>query len=764
MGTRTRTMARVLVPAALTLAIAISCPTPIDEALLLVVDDETAPVITVGSPAQNSLYRYTVDVSGTLSDSSGATGQEPGFVRSLAFSVLGNVALPRIVTFSRDGSFTVDPPDPTFAYTPATGAFSFMVDTEALDGMQFFTFVAEDLNGNHSQQTVTLLQDPIGPKLTVNAPLNGSSWPLLLPVVGNVVNENGAASGDRIAKLTTSIMGVESHQLDMKLLELQGDGRYHGITGTAAENFWFEPSSGDFGDSFDLSSASGNLQLMVEVEDARGMASTAFLSLFDNNTGPEIILDDAFHPCPDIYSSEVTTSITMLGWVDPANLGSGTTRYILEPTVGVPRPVQYLVEGIQLDPATGEFWFTFNPQEAPVLEGRLTVHVYAEDNGSRITHETHTIYDDPVSPSGTFAVASGATYANTTATSLAFTISDSSSGMSQMRFNNDGGSWSAWESYSATAHAWTLAAANGTRTVNAEFSDQAGNSFVTSDTIILDTVPPSVSTFRIDGGAAYTTGLTVNLEISAADSLSGMHQMQFSNNGTNWSALETYATSTTLTLTDSDGTRTVFARFIDNAGNDQTASDTIILDRAGPSVSEFTIGAGDGWTGSRSVTLTITATDAASGIAEMRLRNDGGTWGSWTGYSASTGWQLANADGTRTVYMEIRDSAGNVSSASDSIGLDRVSPIISTFEIDGGATSTEDTGVTLTITASDALSGTYQMRFQNDGESWSSWQAYSGSQSWTLKDTAGTRSVSVEVSDQAGNTDSTSDSITYSPP
>ena len=62
--------------------------------------------------------------------------------------------------------------------------------------------------------------------------------------------------------------------------------------------------------------------------------------------------------------------------------------------------------------------------------------------------------------------------------------------------------------------------------------------------------------------------------------------MQFSNDNTNWSTAETYATSKTWTLSSGDGTKTVYAKFKDTAGNWSTAySDTITLDTTAPDTS-----------------------------------------------------------------------------------------------------------------------------------------------------------------------------------
>ena len=109
-----------------------------------------------------------------------------------------------------------------------------------------------------------------------------------------------------------------------------------------------------------------------------------------------------------------------------------------------------------------------------------------------------------------------------------------------------------------------------------------------SDGIIVsigDTTPPT-GTITINNGAAQTNTTSVTLTLSATDNSGTVSQMQFSNNRTTYSTAEAYATSKTWTLASGDGTKTVYAKFKDAAGNWSTAaSDTIALDTTPPSLS-----------------------------------------------------------------------------------------------------------------------------------------------------------------------------------
>ncbi|MDD5135749.1 MAG: immunoglobulin domain-containing protein, partial [Candidatus Omnitrophica bacterium] len=100
-----------------------------------------------------------------------------------------------------------------------------------------------------------------------------------------------------------------------------------------------------------------------------------------------------------------------------------------------------------------------------------------------------------------------------------------------------------------------------------------------------DTTPPT-GTIRINDGAAITNNGSVRLTLSATDAGSGMgagSQMKFSSEGTYWSTEEAYGTAKSWGLLAGDGTRTVYVKFKDVAGNWSNAiSASIIVDTTAP--------------------------------------------------------------------------------------------------------------------------------------------------------------------------------------
>ncbi len=125
-----------------------------------------------------------------------------------------------------------------------------------------------------------------------------------------------------------------------------------------------------------------------------------------------------------------------------------------------------------------------------------------------------------------------------------------------------------------------------------------------------------------------------------------------------------------------DGTYYFYAIGTDAVGNIEEAPTgpdydaTTLVDTAGPQVASFLIDDGAEYVNGLAVNLDSDVAD----VAEMRFRDQGGTWIEWEGYAADRAWTLPAGDGTKTVEAEFKDSSGNVTSVSDAIILDTTAP------------------------------------------------------------------------------------------
>jgi outer membrane protein assembly factor BamB len=173
---------------------------------------------------------------------------------------------------------------------------------------------------------------------------------------------------------------------------------------------------------------------------------------------------------------------------------------------------------------------------------------------------------DTTPPTGSVSINSGSSYTKSTSVTLGLSASDPDDSVAQMRFSNDGSSWSSWESY-ATSKPWTLATSDGAKTVYVQFKDSAGNPSVSySDGIILDTVAPSGSITSHTDGAIENSG-SFSVSGSASDVSSGVQKVEISVDSGSYSAVTSGTASWSYSASGlADGSHTFKIKVTDNAG------------------------------------------------------------------------------------------------------------------------------------------------------------------------------------------------------
>jgi hypothetical protein len=233
--------------------------------------------------------------------------------------------------------------------------------------------------------------------------------------------------------------------------------------------------------------------------------------------------------------------------------------------------------------------------------------------------------------------------------------------------------------------------------------------------------------------------------------------MAFSNDGSSWSAWQTYSAFANWSLSGGDGLKTVYVRFKDAAGNISSIfSSTITLDTAAGTEYGFTINNGALFTNQILVTLTV---GARARTPQMRVSNDGGFAGSqWEPYNSRKPWtitQYGNYVIPRVVYLQYKDTTGIISSTyQDDIILDTNPPtgsvtIVGSSSIARRASAT----ATLVLSATDDVSGVGAMLISNRSDfTGASWEPYATSRGWTLDSN---KTVYVRYRDNAGNVSQT---------
>ncbi len=131
----------------------------------------------------------------------------------------------------------------------------------------------------------------------------------------------------------------------------------------------------------------------------------------------------------------------------------------------------------------GSHWTAWEPLAAtkayalPAGEGYKTVRVqFLDKTNNRSATFSDFIRVDTIAPTGTIIINSGALSTKTSAVTLKLTWSDGTgSGVSRMRFSDDGAHWTAFETLKAS-RAYTLPAGLGYHTVRVQYLD-AGNNY-----------------------------------------------------------------------------------------------------------------------------------------------------------------------------------------------------------------------------------------------------------------------------------------------
>lgn len=188
-----------------------------------------------------------------------------------------------------------------------------------------------------------------------------------------------------------------------------------------------------------------------------------------------------------------------------------------------------------------------------------------------------------------------------------------------------------------------------------------------------DTAAPT-GTLVANDGAYNTTIKDVTLTITGSDTESGPYQISLSNDNVSWSAWEPFTTTKSWQITVGQGTKTIYLKIKDTAGNiSNIISTTIFLkdDVTSPTIS-IVINNGAETTSSATVTLTLSAVDDGTSPDKLvqRFSNDGTTWSGWETATFTKTWDLASgADGQRVVYYQVKDAVGNIQTAGDTISL-----------------------------------------------------------------------------------------------
>jgi hypothetical protein len=287
-----------------------------------------------------------------------------------------------------------------------------------------------------------------------------------------------------------------------------------------------------------------------------------------------------------------------------------------------------------------------------------------------------------------------------------------------------------------------------------------------------DLIAPTVASITMP---ATTTTQDVEVTIDATDD-NVVAELQLAREDGNWGPWQPFAPAVSYELSDGLGTKGVYVRVRDMAGNESNAvyrtigfiegvvgddEPAPVADAADPVLSSFTIPA---LTPTNAIQVVLEATDD-TGVRTARFANEDGNWGPWQAFESTTTWNLSAGQGAKAVYAQVRDGAGRESavlSARTQVAADAppppppgeeptppdvVAPVLASMTIP--AETTKRT-VSVALVATDDV-GVAQVRFANEDGNWTGWQAFGPKVDWALTDGYGAKLVYAQVRDAVGN-------------
>ena len=446
------------------------------------------------------------------------------------------------------------------------------------------------------------------------------------------------------------------------------------------------------------------------------------------------------------------TSISITTPADGSTV-SGTVTLTVSVSGATPDHVDFLVDGTGVATASSAPW-SANWDSTSVADGQHTIVARALDADGNTLDSSQPVtitvqQQDTTAPTSTINCNSGncgGWFSGAVTVTLAASDNPGGSGVAQIRYTTDG-------SDPTTSHgnvysgAFTVSAS---ATVKYRAFDNANNSEpVNSQAIQIDPLAPA-SSIQCNGttcsGNFYTAAVSVVLSASDVGG-SGVDEIVYTTDGSTPTTTNGTVYSGAFTLGQ---TTTVKYRAFDVAGNAEPVNSALLrVDTTAPATTINCAGSpcvASAWYRS-GVSISLAATDANSGVAQIRFTTNGTVPTKTTGTIYTAPFTLA---ATTTINYRAYDNAGNLEANNvQQVQVDATAPTATLTAPSAGAIVAGQT--TLSANATDNIAVDH-VDFLVDGTSVGSASSAPYSFDWnsaTVVD--GTHTISARAFDSAGN-------------
>jgi len=758
-------------------------------ALLSVTLDQAGPNIVVTTPVTATSYSVptTASVSGNVNDVGGGTVASVNWVNSLGGS----------------GAATL-------------GAGTFSIPTITLTaGANVITLTAADNLGNTSTAIITIVQDAAAPTIAITSPTNQptytsgttpltlggnasdvgaagllnitwsnpdapasgtatgtTTWSASIPLNGSGVNNITVTAHDNAGNTSSALIQVtlNTSAPTITILNPTVNSTYFtaalsiDISGTANDdiNVTAVEWSNNGGASWNAAATiPGTLPAKPVAWSAAGIplvagSNTINVRAFDGllyGTDTLTVICDATNPAVTIttpagspYSTKVSP-ITLSGTAsDVGGSGLASVTWFNAATSGT-------------GTATGTTSWSASIGLTP---GSNVITVRATDGAGNFTQSSTTVSYDPLAPTLAIAVpTSSPTYATSAISiTLSGTASDNIGVTAVTAVNAANGSVG---TPSGTT-AWSIAGINllaGSNAITVTATDAAGNTATAVITVTRDNNNPSVTITTNGGNNFITNSSSIVLGGTATDNIS-VSTVTWTNvaNGGSGSATGT-STWTVPAITLAAGANLITVTATDGQGNPGTDTITVTYDSTAPTLSITTPTSLPTFTTSgATIDLGGTSSDNVAVATVTAVNSANGSAGTPSGTAPWSITGIALSPGSNLITVTATDTAGNTSAKVIAVTQDTTAPVVT---ITGPTASP----TYLTSTSPLVVSGTSSDNVSVASVAWVNSAGGSGTATGTTNWSAsiglvaGLNTITVTVTDSAGNTSTDVIAVTF---
>ena len=375
--------------------------------------------------------------------------------------------------------------------------------------------------------------------------------------------------------------------------------------------------------------------------------------------------------------------------------GVTATLYASDGLSGV-RDAQYRLTG-----ATSTGWTKYtNGQQIWISnQGETKIEIWVQDHaGNENYAATKYVRIDRTNPTNSVTLSRDNTWGNTDITATFYTGDTGGSGLKSSQYamweNSNNAVVTNWTNYSNGQQ--TTISREGVTKVQTWSQDWANNAvYGTIKYAKIDKTRPTGSISINTENWQNTNSVTATLY--AGDALSGVRQAQYRLTGATSTGWTNYSNGQSITITNQGETK-IEIWVQDHAGNEIYADTKYVrIDRTDPTGSiNFNH---ENWQNASSVSVTLNAGDAVSGVQSAQYRLSGATSKDWTNFTNGTSFSITNQGETK-IEIKVTDYANRSITRTKTVRIDRTAPTLTTSQ---NPASWTNQNVTITANANDNL-------------------------------------------------------------